>query len=284
MTSYLSEIEVLNLMQGLVEAGLCTDAGRDTLLAGVHPGFRASLPSKKSPLDQILSDLSTMNGVPFLSNNDVPLRQWLHNAVTWLKASSRPQTNLFQDILVQVAAESEHRLKEGLDAGQINLDLPVAVGASQEDYRTMLEEFLVPFEGILKFTRYIFDRLRDARLAHLEYHPGTLQEYFSSLAEGDPRKDLWMNYIDLLQKKNGQAVELIERFYGRIVLDEFRDACDKYLQHAEVWQLVWIELKGQRAVPAEPGATKILYASPFPDELETALANEIAKVRQLAGQ
>jgi hypothetical protein len=280
MSFYLPQETILNLVQGLVDAGMCTDEVRDSLLAHIDKGYRASLPSKGNTLEQVWSDLSVMNGVPFLSNGQVPLRIWLTAAVQRLKVSGLPQRALFQKVLNGVVTDSEHRIEEGTTAGQIDPSLPVAIGASREDYRTILENFLVPFEGILRFTRVIFDKLRDDRLAYLEYHPGRLQDFFASLPEGDQRKDLWMKYIELLQKKNRRAVELIEQFYGRIVLDEFRAACDEYLLHAEGWELAWQELKGRTVASA---TSEVLRASPFPGGLEDALTAEFAEVRHRAG-
>lgn len=157
--------------------------------------------------------------------------------------------------------------------------------AKRERYRTILEDFLRPFKGVLIETHQVFDKLRDERdLQSMEYHPERLQEHFGALADGDPRKQLWNNYIERLQRENDRALALLDRFYGRIILDEFRIACDKYIEHAKEWKMMWDALSGSGKVPAPLAISGTLLAPQFPPELEPALQNEIVEVERRAGQ
>lgn len=154
----------------------------------------------------------------------------------------------------------------------------------QKQFRDLLEDFLIPFEGILKTTLTIFNKLRDDReLSNLEYHPGRLQKFFESLPDDDPRKQLWKYHIELLQKENSRAVGLINHFYGRIVLSEFKDACDKFKVHAQEWEVMWEALMGSGTVPASLDTSGTLYAPQFPEGLENALKAELVEVRRRAG-
>lgn len=157
--------------------------------------------------------------------------------------------------------------------------------AKRERYRTILEDFLLPFEGVLKTTSEAFAKLRDDReLINLEYHPGRLQEFFAKLPDDDQRKRLWKSYIEWLQRENQQGLELLARFYGRITLSEFRTASDKYIAHAKEWKIMWEALSGAGALPSSLDSSGTLYAPQFPPELEPALQKELAEVRRRAGQ
>jgi hypothetical protein len=154
----------------------------------------------------------------------------------------------------------------------------------KERLRKLLEEFLLPFDGILKTTYKMFTELCDEReLANLEYDPGRLQEYFSKLPEGDPRKKLWKVHIELLQTENRKAQELIDRFYGQIVLSDFTKACDDFRLHAKKWEAVWNALAGLAPMPQSGGTSGQLYAPQFPPSLEPALQAEIREVRRRLG-
>lgn len=65
----------------LAEAALVAGLDRDTLLLGLPPLFRAALPRKPAPVDQVLSDLDRLNTTPALRGfPGHPLMAWLHNA------------------------------------------------------------------------------------------------------------------------------------------------------------------------------------------------------------
>jgi len=154
----------------------------------------------------------------------------------------------------------------------------------QGRHQAYLDGFLNSFTGILTTTKSIFVKLRDNReLVNLEYHPGRLQQYFSSLDDGDARKLLWKSYIELLQKENQDALHLIDRYYGQITVLEFKEACDKFKLHVKEWELVWKALQGSGAVPDSLNISGALFAPQFPDGLEDALQAEIAAVKKLTG-
>jgi hypothetical protein len=155
----------------------------------------------------------------------------------------------------------------------------------QEKYKTILEDFLFPFEGILNQTLLAFESLKDDReLVHLEYHPGRLQQFYTSLADDDVRKHLWKAKIDSLQKDNQNGIDLVDRFYGRILTDEFKSQCDAYKFHVREWQMMWTHIfdaSGQ--LPASLNISGALLAPKFPVGLKQALEAELATVKKLAG-
>jgi len=157
--------------------------------------------------------------------------------------------------------------------------------AEREKYRTLLEDFLLPFEAALKLTQGVFEKLRDDReLSNLEYHPGRLQQFFATLSDDDPRKHRWKAYIEWLQAENRHSEELIERFYGRIVLGEFKEACDRFVAHAKEWEVMWKALTSGGAIPSSLDESGKLNAPQFPIGLEQALQKELTEVKRRAGR
>ena len=156
--------------------------------------------------------------------------------------------------------------------------------ATQKDFKTQVEDFLLPLQGTLKVTKRGFDKLRDDReLSNLEYHPSRLQQSFAALPEEDPRKHLWRAHIESLQAENRRAVDLIQRFYGRILLPDFRQACDEFVIHAKEWDLVWKALIDGGTVPGSLDSSGSLFAAQFPKGFETELQNELREVKKHAG-
>jgi len=154
---------------------------------------------------------------------------------------------------------------------------------NREKFRTLLEDFLLPFEASLKITQEIFNKLRDDQeLSALEDRPGRLQLFFASLPDEDSRKHYWRTRIEWLQTENLRAVELVERFRGKIVLGEFKDACHVFLLHAKEWEFMWKALIGSGTVPSSLDTAGTLQAPQFPVELEKALQDELAEVRRRA--
>jgi hypothetical protein len=155
-----------------------------------------------------------------------------------------------------------------------------APAADQSQYRRSLEEFLLPLQLHLTTTRRTFDRLRDDRqLAFLERPMGNLQQFFASLPDEDPRKTLWMIYIDLLISENAKAARLIETHIGWAVRSDFRQACGDYLDHARTWEAVWTAMRAGLPVPPSTA----LVAPRFPHGFEQALQDELDEVRSRAG-
>lgn len=154
----------------------------------------------------------------------------------------------------------------------------------QPRFRRLLEEFLDPLQMRLANTARTFNRLRaDRQLDFLERPLGKLHDFFSSLDDADPRKTLWMIYIDRLIEENGEAVKLIESHIGQIVLDQFKQACYDYLDHAKTWAAVWQAMRSGAVAATPAQADQYLIAPPFPWQFEDALQAEVAEVKRRAG-
>ncbi len=107
MSYYLDARQVNELADAILSGRLSTPDARDDLLSNIHHGYVATLPIRRSILDQIKSDLNELNQVPYLEGGEVPLRIWLENAVHRLRRSSRPEQAIFQRMLDAVAAKSQ---------------------------------------------------------------------------------------------------------------------------------------------------------------------------------
>ena len=117
MPNYISVQQVHKLMDTILSGGLATPETREVLLTGINPGYVALLPLRRSPLNQLQSDLVAMNSVPHLTGYEVPLRIWLENAVHQLRRSGRVrEQTLFQEVLNKVATKSDAVIREAKDA------------------------------------------------------------------------------------------------------------------------------------------------------------------------
>jgi hypothetical protein len=154
----------------------------------------------------------------------------------------------------------------------------------RKDWRIVLEGFLLPFQGILRHNRAVFEELTgDSDLKNLEHHPDLLQQHFASLPADDLRKIIWQKRIERLLADNRRAVELFLQNRGRIVLPTFRQACEDFQEHATRWEDLWNAVMSTRPLrPSENGPAEIT-GNRFPPNLEAALTAEITKVRRLAG-
>jgi hypothetical protein len=283
MKNYLPPEKAIELVAALVDAGQCTPNVRTALLASIDKGFVTMLPVQNTPFEQIWMDLNTMNGVSVLANQQIPLLIWLQNAAQWLKMTGFPQEAGFQQAAAVVAAESQRRLQAG-GAAATTPALPFYLTESQKEYREYLEQFLRPLEMRLHYTASVFALVRDSeKMNNLEHFPDVLQRFYTSLPIGDPRRDLWKTYVDELQKENRKAIELVEAHYGKIVLPQFRTACDEYLEHAKLWGVVWNALAGNAPLPGSLASDQRMIAPPFPSRLEQSLADEMAEVSRRAG-
>ena len=154
---------------------------------------------------------------------------------------------------------------------------------TQRDFKTQVEDFLLPLQGVLQVTKHLFDNLRvDREFSKLEYHPSRLQKSFAALQDDDPRKHLWRAQIEGLHAENKRGVDLIQKFYGRILLPDFRQAWDEFFIHAKEWELMWTALKDGGAVPVFLDTSQRLYAPQFPKGFEAALQSELREVKKLA--
>lgn len=71
--------EILALHSACISSGLAT--ARSSLMAGIAPGFVASLPEIGAPSQQVLSDLHSLNAVGLLADGTSPFETWLSNAI-----------------------------------------------------------------------------------------------------------------------------------------------------------------------------------------------------------
>ena len=105
MASYLANETIRRLIDSVLSGGLSSPDARDELLSGINLGFVASLPMRGNTLDQIRSDLVELNRVPYLVGGEVPLQVWLENAVHRLRRTFRPEQQIFQEALNEVASQ-----------------------------------------------------------------------------------------------------------------------------------------------------------------------------------
>jgi endonuclease G len=112
MHAYLTNQQINDLTDALLSGGLNTPDARDDLLSGISLGYVATLPMRRTLMDQLRSDINQLNGVPYLVGGEVPLKIWLENAVHRLRRSFRPEQTIFQGALNEVAARSQLILQD----------------------------------------------------------------------------------------------------------------------------------------------------------------------------
>ena len=95
---YLTNQEVDELTAAAVQGGLLA-VPRQTLLAGIPPGFAAALPLAQSPLDQFILDLVEVNRVERMVGGEVPVLTLLENASARLRLLDRAEARVFDRIL-----------------------------------------------------------------------------------------------------------------------------------------------------------------------------------------
>lgn len=155
--------------------------------------------------------------------------------------------------------------------------------AGRERYDELLKDFLEPLKGTLRETDDIHKQLTGVvELQQIEFDPRELKRLYGSLPNSQPLKISWKNRIQRLQDLNGKAVELIDRFYGHIMLDEFQSACDDYKRHVHEWEDVWNAVMGSEDIPETPDAQGALMAPMFPDHFDQALEAELSEVSRRA--
>lgn len=130
---YLTDEELLRVQSAAVEAGLADTELRPRLFAGTTRHFRAGLPLRKTPFEQIRSDLRTVNRVERLIDGTVPLEVWLRNALT-LTTQPGPVA-VFQRALDDVARDA---------AGEPELPADFLPGEVKEEI--VFRDDTVPFE------------------------------------------------------------------------------------------------------------------------------------------
>jgi endonuclease G len=95
---YLTNPEIDELTKAALESGLLA-VPRQTLLAGIPPGFAAALPLAPNPLDQFVLDLVEVNRVQRMAGGEVPVLTLLENAAARLRLQDRAEARVFERIL-----------------------------------------------------------------------------------------------------------------------------------------------------------------------------------------
>jgi endonuclease G, mitochondrial len=95
---YLTNQEIDELTKAALESGLLA-VPRQTLLAGIPPGFANALPVAANPLDQFVLDLVEVNRVQRMAGGEVPVLIFLENASARLRLQDRVEVRVFERIL-----------------------------------------------------------------------------------------------------------------------------------------------------------------------------------------
>ena len=95
---YLTNREIDELTKAALESGLLA-VPRQTLLAGIPPGFANALPLAANPLDQFILDLVGVNRVQRMAGGEVPVLIFLENAAARLRLQDRAEARVFERIL-----------------------------------------------------------------------------------------------------------------------------------------------------------------------------------------
>ncbi|MFT3772701.1 MAG: hypothetical protein QM820_45495 [Minicystis sp.] len=84
-------------LQDVWKAAIAVPLSSDTLRAALPNEVAVMLPRGQAPGDQLLKELSYLNGIEALADDSVPLRRWLETAV--LMAGPRREAAVFRDAL-----------------------------------------------------------------------------------------------------------------------------------------------------------------------------------------
>lgn len=98
---YLTNQEINELTAAAAQGGLLA-VPRQTILAGIPPGFAAALPQVPNALDQFTLDLVQTNQVERMAGGEVPVVTLLQNAVARLRLLDRVEAQVFDRVLSRV--------------------------------------------------------------------------------------------------------------------------------------------------------------------------------------
>ena len=142
---YLTNQQIDELTKAALQSGLLA-VPRQTLLAGIPPGFAAALPVASSPLDQFVLDLVQVNRVQRMVGGEVPLLTLLENAAARLQLLDRAEARVFDRILslARNVAAGMPPMPEPAQLPEANLAIPGArpggeVSQSSTDLRHSAE-------------------------------------------------------------------------------------------------------------------------------------------------
>src|SRR5262249_37938621 len=82
MFRYFDENRIQSIYQACFESGLANMNTLDTLASGINQTYAAGLDHEGPANLRLLRTLHVLNGVARLNDGSVPLRDWLHGAVT----------------------------------------------------------------------------------------------------------------------------------------------------------------------------------------------------------
>jgi hypothetical protein len=149
--------------------------------------------------------------------------------------------------------------------------------------REYLEDFLRPLKFVLNITRDTHRSLiAGTGISTVESTPDYVeQKFYQSLIPGDPRRVIWRFEITRLMNENKKAVELVERYIGRVESNRLRTRLLDFKEHALDWQAMWDETLN---LPPGFSGSKRIKTEPFPAGLDELLDNEISRVEALVGR
>lgn len=87
----------------LVDAGLATRGGLDTLASSLAPAVRARLPSQSQPAIELLGTLHELNRLDVTSDGERPIEAWLRSAA--LLATGTRQERRLREMAAALRAE-----------------------------------------------------------------------------------------------------------------------------------------------------------------------------------
>jgi len=152
---YLTDQELRLVRDAAVRAGLANERMLDALLAAVDPRFAGSLPAAPTPNARLAMHLLEMNRVHNLRNGDVPLAQWLRQAV--FLVGDRTEAETFEEFLDAVTHAKPEPPPAAAAAlvgpADANYDLtPEAMIAGSDDTVTIafLEQALASSRSVVK--------------------------------------------------------------------------------------------------------------------------------------
>jgi hypothetical protein len=153
----------------------------------------------------------------------------------------------------------------------------------RRDSQLLLDNFLLPLRTIMNRTAAGFENLTrgHANEVHrLEYFPGHLRNVFENLP--DERKLFWQFEIEQLQKDDLEAVQLIDQYASRALVDPaFQEACASLRKHVVDWKGKWDYILRSKQSQELPESNSLL-ADPFPAGFDQALEREIKRIQGLA--
>jgi V8-like Glu-specific endopeptidase len=130
---YLTEAEIADLQDALVQAGVATLSAQDALVAALLPAYAMGLPYPNVPLQRLGTHIRLMNRVSNLRNGDVPLAQFLGAAMGL--AGGHPKTDIIESALAKVNGARTGNTRDAtavLIGGNANLNV-------QEAYATGID-------------------------------------------------------------------------------------------------------------------------------------------------